>query len=90
MKLADYLEQNRMTAADFATLIGVHKSSVSRWVDPDSSTGIEHRPGWDVLKKIKQVTDGQVTADDFMGDEQSTPDPHPPAAIAPRSTRTAA
>ncbi len=69
MKLAAYLDQKRMTAADFALLIGVHKSTVSRWVDPDSSTGVEHRPGWDLLKKIKQVTDGAVTADDFMGED---------------------
>lgn len=69
MKLSAYLEEKKITAADFAGLIGVHKSTVSRWIDEDSKSGAEHRPGWDHLKTIAKVTEGAVTANDFVADD---------------------
>ncbi len=66
MKLADYLTKHGLSAADFATLIGKDKSTVSRWVDSDSTSGKAFRPSWDTIKLIVEVTGGAVTANDFM------------------------
>lgn len=60
MQLADYLIENNMTQQSFADAIGVRQSSVSKWLQ-----GLA-RPSWPVLKQIKEVTGGAVTADDFI------------------------
>lgn len=60
MKLLDYLEQNEMTDAEFAELIGVKRQSIYRY-----RTG-ERMPEWPIVARIMQVTEGQVTANDFL------------------------
>lgn len=60
MQLADYLIENNMTQQAFADAIGVRQSSVSKWLQGLS------RPSWPVIKKIREVTDGAVSADDFI------------------------
>lgn len=66
MTLADYLTDRRITAAEFAEKLGVHRSTVSRWIGPPSDDGETFRPSWDQLSKIKDLTGGLVTANDFM------------------------
>lgn len=65
MKLSDYLRHHQIPRSAFAEKIGVDVASVGRYV-----TG-ERRPTWPVLRLIKTVTDGQVTADDFMDPPES-------------------
>jgi transcriptional regulator with XRE-family HTH domain len=66
MKLADYLAAKEMADADFATAIGVTRQAVHRY-----KTG-ERMPEWAVLARIKDVTAGEVSPDDFL---QSPPQP---------------
>jgi DNA-binding transcriptional regulator YdaS (Cro superfamily) len=60
MKLTDFLASQKMTRADFAFRIGVHPVTVSKWCSGAM------RPGWGVMERIHAVTEGQVTAQDFM------------------------
>jgi hypothetical protein len=52
-------------------MIGARQSSVSKWLQGDS------RPSWAMIRTIKEVTKGCVTADsfldvpDFMNDEDA-------------------
>ena len=66
MRLKDWLTERRMTGSDFADLISVDKSNVSRWINGHV------RPEWDVIKRIKDATGGAVTADDFLDTPQSS------------------
>lgn len=66
MKLRAYLDTNGLNHTQFAALIGVSKTTVGRWL---SSNGRVERPRWHQLAKIKLVTDGAVTADDFMPED---------------------
>ena len=66
MRLADYLSANKLSAAEFAARIGVHRSTVSRWLEPVREGGEVFRPSWDLLAKIRDATDGVVTANDFV------------------------
>jgi transcriptional regulator with XRE-family HTH domain len=70
MKLAAYLAGNQITDADFASRIGVTRQAVHRY-----KSG-ERAPEWSVLSKIKEVTSGAVSPDDFL----PAPTPQPAAA----------
>lgn len=60
MKLKEWLESNEISVADFAKKIGVKGvRSVYRYIDEDR---IPEKP---VMKKIKKITNGEVTADSF-------------------------
>jgi transcriptional regulator with XRE-family HTH domain len=59
MKLADYLAQAGLSDADFADLIGVNRSTVSRL----RRTG--QCPSRQTIAAIAKVTEGKVSADDF-------------------------
>jgi transcriptional regulator with XRE-family HTH domain len=62
MRLKEYLEENRITRAEFARLIGVRHISVTRYTEgrvPEAS----------VMSKIIEQTNGQVTANDFFDDK---------------------
>lgn len=63
MKLEQYLARKKLNQSQFADLIGSHKSTVSRLVRgltwPDKET----------LRRIRQVTGGAVSANDFLGEE---------------------
>lgn len=61
MKLADYLNDNGLTHADFAQAIGVSKETVRRYMVGD------RRPKPHIMEKIATATDCQVTANDFFG-----------------------
>lgn len=72
MRLADFLQQSEMSDADFGRLIGVERQAIYRY-------RLGHRfPGREVLQKIADVTDGQVTANDFIDRSQ----PHKARASA--------
>jgi transcriptional regulator with XRE-family HTH domain len=59
MKLATYLEQNELTDAAFARLIGVERQAVGRY-----KSG-ERFPEKLILLEIYRATNGAVTANDF-------------------------
>lgn len=65
MKLAEWIKDRRMTQQEFSEAISEPPSNVSRWV-----LG-RVRPRWAPLKKIKEFTGGEVTADDFLADAES-------------------
>lgn len=59
MKLAAYLEENELTDAAFARLIGVERQAVGRY-----KSG-ERFPEKLILLEIYKATNGAVTANDF-------------------------
>lgn len=59
--LSAWLKSKNMPANDFADRIGVHKSTVGRWLD-----GTLPQP--EHLALIMRETDGAVTANDFMAE----------------------
>lgn len=60
MKLADYLQKHHVSATDFATLLGVHVSQVSRWASG------KRTPNLAQLMDIKRLTKGKVKSEDFV------------------------
>jgi DNA-binding transcriptional regulator YdaS (Cro superfamily) len=60
MKLDQYLRQYKVTATDFAIVLGVHVSQVSRWASG------ERVPSLTQAAAIKDTTRGRVTYDDFV------------------------
>lgn len=63
MTLSEFLRSNDMSAADFGSLIGVKsRATVFRYIQ-----GIRF-PSATVLHRIREVTDGQVTADEILKD----------------------
>lgn len=61
MKLADWLQENGMSAPEFAEKVEVDRSLVTKWLNG------KVRPGWtDVLPRVIAATNGQVTANDFL------------------------
>lgn len=60
MKLQDYIAEERLTASQFAGMIGVDPISVRRYLNGD------RRPDWEVMDRIVKVTHGRVTPSDFM------------------------
>ena len=61
MTLNEYLERNNLTHEDFATLIGCHRSAVTRW-----ATG-SRRPSPVWIDIIFRKTKGLVTAQELLG-----------------------
>lgn len=59
MKLKEYLSSKRMTVKSFADTLGVSEGAVSKWVSG------ERFPRPVMLGLIYQLTEGQVTANDF-------------------------
>ena len=67
MKLGDYLRDEKLTVAAFGALVGVgNKQTMSRYVRGDRF------PPADTLLRIREVTAGRVTADDFV-DQHTQP-----------------
>lgn len=61
MKLEDWLRQNRCSVPAFAQEIGVKSvKTVYRYING------ERRPEGDIMMRIKQATNNQVTADSFL------------------------
>lgn len=61
MKLSTYLETNGLSDADFAALIGVDRSSVTRMRAGNQT------PSLRTMQTIAEKTGGAVTANDFFG-----------------------
>lgn len=61
MTLHQYLTDAKISDADFAKLIGVERSTVTRL------RGGNQIPKPDLMRFIAEQTDGQVTANDFFG-----------------------
>jgi transcriptional regulator with XRE-family HTH domain len=62
MRLTDYLSTSGVSDADFAEAIRVSRQAVHRYKHG-------RRPKWSVLDRIREVTGGAVTADDFLQDD---------------------
>lgn len=62
MTLTDYLAEIRMTQPEFAARMGVSQSTVSRWC-----SGVLPRRKY--LKRLRDETNGRVTAASFDHDE---------------------
>jgi DNA-binding XRE family transcriptional regulator len=60
MKIADWMSLKDLTDAEMAALLGVDASTVNR-----VRRG-ETQPSWPLAAKIKNVTEGAVSADDFL------------------------
>ena len=73
MKLKTYLETKGITAAAFGALVGVNnKQTISRYIRGDRF------PPADMLLRIREATDGTVTADDFVDQHVSATHPAQP------------
>jgi transcriptional regulator with XRE-family HTH domain len=59
MDLKEYLKTENLSVQEFAALTGVSTGAVLKWVRGDRF------PRRDALKKISDVTNGLVTANDF-------------------------
>lgn len=71
MQLRQYLSENNLTAKSFSDLLGVSEFTVGKWVRG------ERIPRPEVMRKIAEVTNGKVRADDFFGIEGGCNGPHP-------------
>lgn len=60
-KLAQWLQQNGIRRSDFAALVDVSPSYVTLLC-----SGSAVWPGRDVAARIREATNGAVTADDFL------------------------
>jgi transcriptional regulator with XRE-family HTH domain len=60
MKLAEYLAANKISQAEFAQKVGVSQVAISRYADGQRMP----RRKW--LVKIRQMTGGLVTSEDFL------------------------
>lgn len=63
MKLETYLTENGIRPTSFAVSIGVSPSTITRLLKGERSPRIE------LIQAIKRATSGNVSADDFMGEE---------------------
>lgn len=70
MKLGAWLTAKEILPKDFAAGVGVDKSLVSRWLD---GTVIPRREN---MRRIREFTNGEVTANDFGGDQEPIPNPN--------------
>lgn len=59
MTLADYMTAKKLTDAEFAALVGVNRSTISRL------RRLNQRPSFETMAAITQATRGKVTANDF-------------------------
>lgn len=74
MKLKDWLDDKRMTHDEFARRVGCSKSAVTRYANDDRV------PRRKTLSAISTVTDGEVTANDFVGEPEPETDTGPVSA----------
>ena len=60
MTLSEFLDQHKMTDAQFAALVDRDRSTVTRWRNGAT------RPDWRALDAIAEATRGKVSALDFI------------------------
>ena len=65
-KLELYCKQHNWSPADLAKRLGVHRNSIHRYLRGD------RRPSWEVLERLRTVTKGRITANDFITAESKT------------------
>ena len=65
MKLGQFLKEADLTQEAFALKVGVKTAAVTRW-----SNGTRRSRDPILLNKIKELTGGKVTADDFFSFEE--------------------
>jgi transcriptional regulator with XRE-family HTH domain len=65
MNLQAYLDRNDLSRADFAKQIGVSEVAVTRYI------GGKRMPRPEVLSKIREATNGAVTPNDFLPEQEA-------------------
>lgn len=81
MRLDSYLEKNGISVESFAADIGVHRTSVYRFI-----SGVAF-PRASTIQRIIEITGGKVTANDFLGLPMSRPSAPRKASWAGRVAR---
>jgi predicted transcriptional regulator len=76
MKLVEWLNHRRMTHEAFGILIGAERSAVTRYVNGRMPKSV-------ILARIAAVTDGQVTANDFVDVQSVAVDEDEPQSERP-------
>lgn len=69
LKLEAWMIEQRKTASDVAAAAGVTPSAISRLIPRPGKKQLR-RPGRRLAKKLKEITGGCVTADDFLDDDE--------------------
>jgi len=69
MRLGDWLARERMSGTELARRLGVDDATVNRLIPRDGKKQVR-RPSWDLVRRIHDVTEGAVTANDFMSEDQ--------------------
>lgn len=64
MKVADYMAENGLKDDDLAALVGRNRATINR-----IRRGVG-RPSFGLIKKLIEVTDGAVTANDFFHNDE--------------------
>lgn len=72
MRLETWMQENRKTATDVAAEAGVSVSAISRLIPKPGKKQLR-RPGAELMRKLKAITAGQVTADDFIDEWDAVP-----------------
>lgn len=66
MKLASFLTSQKLTSAEFAEMVGVSAKAVTNWRQGNRF------PRPEALDRIQRVTNGAVTAIDFLPHGEAT------------------
>lgn len=64
MKLAEYLQQEKLSPAQFAANLGKHASTISRVLKE------QRTPTLDLMDAIAKETKGKVTPNDFLAEQR--------------------
>lgn len=82
MKLGDWIKNAGLTHEELAQRVGCDTSTITRLI-PRAGKSQLRRPSFELVARIKDVTGGEVTANDFLpeADDQQTVKPE----AAPRS-----
>ena len=65
MRLEAWLSAKNMSETEFARVIGVETSTITRMIPGEGKKQLR-RPGWQLMLAIKDATNGAVTADDWL------------------------
>jgi transcriptional regulator with XRE-family HTH domain len=68
MKLSEYLAAHDLTDPAFAALVGCDRTTVLRW------RSAKVMPEREQMRRIAEVTEGAVTANDFYDIEPAAPE----------------
>lgn len=66
-KLDRWLKENNTSRPEFATRLGVHRSTLHRWLDPED----EALPLMSNMRLVETITGGQVKPVDWYKEKQS-------------------